>query len=149
GEAESAIPKRVHALGSVASAKFIVTQETKFTGLFQKTGKAVPILVRFSLANPVWTKDQSKFALSPLEEAHRITQIQGLEFIPGVAIKFFFDNKPSEDLVAMDSLAGQFTSSGAPDRRYFAKPFMTNFTAHSPLDPKEGYAAIYNRDPQN
>jgi hypothetical protein len=72
-----------------------------------------------------------------------------LEFIPGIGVKFFFDNKPSEDLVAMESLAGQYNGDGTPNRHYFAYDFTTNFTSHSPVDATGDTQQRYQNDPQN
>lgn len=147
-EDEGKVPKRVHALGSVASANFVViNKDSPFTGLLSyQDGKRLPILVRFSLANPVWTTKHEFAGIQP----HHLHEVSPLEFIPGIGIKFFFGNKPSEDLVAMESLAGQYKSDGTNDRRYFLHDFTTNFTAHSPLDASEdAVKKRYDKDPDN
>ncbi len=126
--------KKVHALGSFAKGKMVVYPHLKalsehdeiiadnevenpWTGLLGSDGnqEGIPLLLRFSIANPV---------------AHQLT-IQGksllLEFIPGLGMKFLLDGHRSVDLVAMESLAGQ-----GSDHNFFKYEFSPDFSAHAP-----------------
>ncbi len=74
--------KTLHAQGVVASVRFVGAEGHPYTGLFKGAEHAI---ARFSLgAKP------SKGA-----------------FVPGIAVKFLIDGKPSRNFVAMYSLDGQ------------------------------------------
>lgn len=124
--------KMVHALGTLAAGRLIVYPRLKtldsndkatgevdnpFTGLLQYQGNenGIPLLLRFSIANPVG---------GTIEVGGKSLL---LEFIPGLGIKFLVDGKRSIDLVAMESLAGQ-----GSDQNYFKYEFSPDFSAHAP-----------------
>ena len=122
--------KRVHALGIFAKADLVITED-RYTGLLAE-GR-VPALIRFSIANPVLGVSLPSF-------------IPDLEFIPGIGIKLLVDGRPSENIVAMDSLAGQ-----GDDHNYFLHDFSNNFSHHAPTsslpESKERYATnVINRE---
>lgn len=126
--------KKVHALGTMAKARMNVYSKLKvldstdkvigeasnpWTGLLAPIGNetGVPLLLRFSIANPV---------------AHTVevgNKSLLLEFIPGLGIKFLVDGSRSIDLVAMESLAGQ-----GNDHNYFKYEFSPDFSAHAPSE---------------
>jgi hypothetical protein len=74
--------KAIHAHGSVAKVKFVPTENTKFTGLFQGAASG---LLRLSV-----TGDPSDRG-----------------FAPGLAIKLLVDGQPSGNFSALVSLTGQ------------------------------------------
>lgn len=128
---KTAETKKVHALGSLASAQLKIYPElieldkkgrltankvaNRFTGVLGQSEEATSMLLRFSIANPV-VKD---FVVHG--------QSLSLEFIPGLGMKFLLDQNRSVDLVAMDSLAGQ-----ASDHNYFKYEFSPDFSKHAP-----------------
>jgi len=137
--------KMVHATGTFASAHMVVYPKLQalaadgsikpgaktrriWTGLFNTpANQSVPLMLRFSIANPV---------------AHTLLiggKSLSLEFIPGLGLKFLIDGQKSIDLVAMESLAGQ----GA-DHDYFKYDFSPDFSAHAP--PKFNTASSPNKD---
>lgn len=131
--------KQVHALGTVAEAHLRIDDDSPFTGLFAP-GEVVPALIRFSIANPVIAplanlSDELDFDLMP----PRL-----LEFIPGIGIKLFVDGRQSENILAMDSLAGQ-----GSDHNYFLHDFTNNFTAHAPDSEDPEIRARYEKNPVN
>ncbi len=75
-------PKTLHALGVVASIRFVGTEGHPYTGLFKGADHGV---ARFSLG------------AKPGEGS----------FAPGIAVKFLIDGQPSRNFVAMFSLDGQ------------------------------------------
>jgi hypothetical protein len=75
-------PKTLHALGAVASIRFVGTDGHPYTGLFKGADYGV---ARFSLG------------AKPGEGS----------FAPGIAVKFLIDGQPSRNFVAMFSLDGQ------------------------------------------
>lgn len=129
---ERSNPKKVHGLGSLGKAHLEIYPKLKkingvglvekevenpWTGLFKPTNKNVPMLIRFSIANPVgFSVDYPSGAL-------------GLEFIPGIGMKFFVDGQRNQDLVAMESLAGQ-----GHDHNFFRYEFSPDFSGHAPPD---------------
>lgn len=148
--------KMVHALGTFATARMNVYPRMKklgahdavvgevenpFSGLLQYQGNesGIPLLLRFSIANPIG---------STIEVGGRSLL---LEFIPGLGIKFLIDGKRSIDLVAMESLAGQ-----GSDQNFFKYEFSPDFSAHAPSgynaatgDEQKQILARYNRNPVN
>jgi hypothetical protein len=86
--------KGIHTYGSTAAIEFVADGESPFTGLYQ--GKT-PGLIRLSLAT------------KPSESA----------IVPGAAVKFFVDGKPSINIVAMNSLEGQASHN------FFTQNFST------------------------
>lgn len=124
--------KMVHALGTLGTGRMIIYPrlqkldandqpvgevDNPFTGLLQYRGNenGIPLLLRFSIANPVG---------STIEVGGKSLL---LEFIPGLGIKFLIDGKRSIDLVAMESLAGQ-----GSDQNFFKYEFSPDFSAHAP-----------------
>jgi hypothetical protein len=124
--------KMVHAIGTLAQGHLllyprlkklnpsgIMTEEvdSPWTGLFDpvKNDFSVPLLVRFSIANPLFHS---------LEIAGKSLS---LEFIPGLGLKFLINGQKSIDLLAMESLAGQ-----GLDHNYFKYEFSPDFSAHAP-----------------
>lgn len=146
--------KMVHAIGTMAAAhmkvypqlqkldsngKPVGTLPNPWTGLLSPSAKSVPMMVRFSIANPVGpTLDI---------DGKRLL----LEFIPGIGLKFFIDGQKSVDLLAMESLAGQGT-----DHNVFKYDFSPDFSKHAPSDyttatgpEKDEILARYNQNPVN
>lgn len=148
--------KKVHALGTLAIGHMNVYEKLKeLDARDQKTGReiqnpwtgllgsssagGIPLLLRFSIANPVGpTIGVGDKSLS-------------LEFIPGLGLKFLIDHQKSVDLVAMDSLAGQGT-----DHNFFKYEFSPDFSAQAPKDfntaqgtEKKQNLGRYNRNPVN
>lgn len=81
-EAPRSWEKAIHARGTVAKVKFIATPNTPFTGLFKGAEHG---LLRLSLTgNP-----------------------EARGFAPGLALKLFISNHPSENFSALVSLTGQ------------------------------------------
>ena len=126
--------KKVHALGTLGKGVFTVYPSLKrldkkfkvigevtnpWTGLLAAKS-SVPVLMRYSIANPIGPTFQVTIA-----ETQRDLL---LEFIPGLGLKFLVDNHRSIDLVAMDSLAGQ----GA-DQNFFKYEFSPDFSRTAPL----------------
>jgi hypothetical protein len=149
--------KMVHALGTLAIGHMNLYAKLKalgphdeitdkelpnpWTGVLQPLGNdgGVPLVLRFSIANPV----------GPTLEIGGKSLL--LEFIPGLAIKFLMDHQKSIQLVAMESLAGQ-----ASDHNYFKYEFSPDFSAHAPADfntaqgeEKKQILARYNYNPVN
>ncbi|MBS1972312.1 MAG: hypothetical protein JSU04_18545 [Bdellovibrionales bacterium] len=129
---EEPAAKKVHALGSLATARMVVYPKLKtldandkvtgetanpFTGLLQPQGNenGIPLLLRVSVANPV---------AETIEVGNKSLL---LEFIPGLGLKFLIDGQRSVDLVAMESLAGQ-----GSDQNYFKYEFSPDFSKHAP-----------------
>jgi hypothetical protein len=124
--------KAVHALGTLAQGHLVLYPRAKrlnpsgvmiddvdspWTGLLDplKNDGSVPLLIRFSIANPLLHAiDIGGKSLNP-------------EFIPGVGIKFLVDGEKSVDILAMESLAGQ-----GQDQDYFKYEFSPDFSAHAP-----------------
>jgi hypothetical protein len=125
--------KMVHALGTLAQAHLVLyplvkslnpsgvmIEEIKspWTGLLNPAANegSVPLLIRFSIANPLLHAIDigGGKSLSP-------------EFIPGVGLKFLVDGQKSIDLLAMESLAGQ-----GSDHDYFKYEFSPDFSGHAP-----------------
>jgi hypothetical protein len=124
--------KMVHAMGTLASAHMLLYPQLRklnpsgvmtdeidnpWSGLLNplKNGNLVPLLIRFSIANPLLhtlSVDGKSYAL---------------EFIPGLGLKFLVDGQKSVDLLAMESLAGQ-----GSDHNYFKYEFSPDFSAHAP-----------------
>ena len=98
--------KAIHAHGSVAKIKFILTSDTHYTGLFQGADYG---FLRLSLVG-----DPTKRG-----------------FAPGLAIKWFVDGKPSADFSALVSLAGQGKNSN-----FFANEFTNIVPAVSQIGPQ-------------
>lgn len=142
---DSGKAKRVHALGSLALARFNVweglarydgdpktawenlvrfdedgkIQEKEipnpWTGILSPRAGGVGLFVRFSIANPVG------------EQITVGNKNLSLEFIPGIGLKFPISGKKSVDLVAMESLAGQ-----GIDHNFFRYEFSNDFSANAP-----------------
>jgi hypothetical protein len=121
--------KMVHALGTLAKAHLLLYPKAKklnpsgvmidevdspWTGLLDasKNEGSVPLLIRFSIANPLLAIAGKSLPL---------------EFIPGLGLKFLIDGQKSIDLLAMESLAGQ-----GIDHDYFKYEFSPDFSAHAP-----------------
>ncbi|OUS24790.1 hypothetical protein A9Q99_23645 [Gammaproteobacteria bacterium 45_16_T64] len=114
--------KQVHALGSLASADWII-EDSQYSGLFEQG--SIPALIRFSIANPVLGVSLPSF-------------IPNLEFIPGISIKLLVDGRESGNIVAMDSLAGQ-----GSDRNFFLNPFYNDFSHNAPTSEFPASKARY------
>lgn len=104
--------KQVHALGSTAKARWVIEDGSPYTGLL--ASGEVPALIRFSIANPITGAEHPDFVPDP-------------EFIPGIGIKLLVDGQPSQNVVAMESLAGQ-----GNDHNFFLHAFSNNFSAMAP-----------------
>jgi hypothetical protein len=163
------IVKKVHAFASLAKGRMILLDEVlqlnddgavnadaptlknPYTGLWgpQPNGRHVPLIARFSIANPVVpnsdayekigatvieaaNKFKDKYDAKPFEDIEGDINSLDLEFIPGLGLKFLVDSEKSLDLVAMDSLAGQF-SSGKVDQNYFKYEFSPDFSKNAPM----------------
>lgn len=88
--------KVIHAHGSVALVRFVALPSSPFTGIL---GEGAPFgLMRVSLAVP------------PAQD----------KIIPGLALKFFIDDQPSLNIMAMPSLDGQ------EDPNVFSLPYTTD-----------------------
>lgn len=121
--------KRVHALGTVARARLVFTGDSPYTGLLAPG--TVPALIRFSIANPVLGVSLPEL-------------IPDLEFIPGIGIKLFVDGRESENILAMNSLAGQ-----GNDHDYFLHDFTNNFSINAPDSGDPASSARYDTNPIN
>ena len=136
--------------GSVDTA--VKGLQNPYTGLWgpQPEARHIPLVARFSIANPVVPNskeyekvgkvlidaaNKAKKSLDPIFMSPFKDDINSLdlEFIPGLGLKFFVDGQKSLDLVAMDSLAGQFDANGKPDQNYFKYEFSHDFSKHAPL----------------
>lgn len=190
--------KQVHALGSMAKAKMVIySRSNPYQGIWgaaraeddsNRRDQEIPLLVRFSEANPVGDADSlkaeldkidadvvrrvfgpaasfgveavrtaAKSALSSFKAGAGASGIRaGLEFIPGMGLKFYHGNKGAPastfSLIAMDSLAGQ-----GDDQNFFKYPFSPDFSKNAPgsynteSDPakKQVIEARYNENPAN
>jgi hypothetical protein len=85
--------KIIHTVGAIAKAEFIpIKEKHPYSGIFKSGNNNV--LIRLSVAiKPDTSKATPEGAIK--------------NFIPGIAIKFLVDGKPSENLVAMWSTSGQ------------------------------------------
>ncbi len=83
--------KPIHSRGSMAKIRFKSSKEHPFTGLYNQSSCA---LIRLSLTN----NPHQKHILKP-------GQKRGVA--PGIALKFFVDEKPSQDLSLLTTLEGQ------------------------------------------
>jgi hypothetical protein len=84
--------KLIHSVGSIAKAKFIPTEDHPYTGILRSGCDNV--LLRLSTGKPYDTKKTNPEAAL-------------FNFVPGLAIKFLIDGKPSTNTVAMHSTSGQ------------------------------------------
>jgi hypothetical protein len=170
---EKSTVKKVHALGTLALAhlefypdsmlyvldKDAPNQERStgiknpWTGLFNPAQGNVPLFIRFSIANPVSLPTftmKNKLLGIPLLPVFS-NKKWGLEFIPGIGLKFLVDKKKSVDLLAMESLAGQGSDQG-----FFKETFSPDFSAHAPpkyntasKDQKQAILNRYHSNPGN
>ena len=83
--------KPIHSKGSMAKVRFEPNRLSPFTGLYKEPSCA---LIRLSLTN----NPHQKHLLKP-------TETRGVA--PGVALKFFVDGQPSQDLSLLTTLEGQ------------------------------------------
>jgi len=90
--------KGIHTYGSVASITFVADPNNPFSGLYQGVSHG---LIRLSLA----------------------VKPSATSMVPGAAVKFFIDGKPSMNFVAMYSLDGQEGDN------FFANEFFTSIKA--------------------
>lgn len=159
--------KKVHALGTMASAHLKLYDrvvsvtadgeigkkefDNPWSGLFdvKANGGSVPMFVRFSIANPIGLSIPVVIPVGL--ESVPTGYTLGLEFIPGLGMKFLVDGQKSVDLVAMESLAGQ-----GDDQNFFKYEFSPDFSAHAPENyntatgsEKKEILARYNRNPVN
>jgi hypothetical protein len=98
--------KIIHSVGVVAKAKFTPVKGNPYTGILKSGSNEV--LIRLSTA-----KDPKPVDPKPAGALHR--------FIPGIALKFLIDGRPSTNLVAMHS------SSGQSSWNFFKHEFSTSF----------------------
>lgn len=107
--------KQVHGLGTLAPGRLVIDSSSVYSGLLA-AGASVPLLIRFSLANPVHNLKTADARGLPLE------------FIPGIGVKLLVDGRRSENFVAMESLAGQ-----SDLHNFFLHDFSNDFSANSPI----------------
>ena len=107
--------KPIHSKGALAKIRLEVAPETRYTGFYGQSSQCA--LMRLSLTN----------------NPHQKQTFGGKErgVAPGIAIKFFINGQPSQDISLLTSLTGQ-----EDNYNFFASPFSNVVAPGKKLDTK-------------